>query len=140
MVPLDIVLHLVEREMSHAPKGYVLDGFPRNMEQALALEILLQERKESLDAAINLDLNEPEIHHRLPARGRPNDKPEIISKRIELYHGETDPVLRFYDKTGILISVSGQGPIEQVTERILSALQARSAVPGTAPTRFRVQL
>ena len=122
MVSADIVLQLVEREMARSPEGYALDGFPRDMEQAIKLEAVLHKRSEELDAVVNLELDEDEIHRRLLARGRPDDKPEIISRRIELFHCETDPVLQFYDRRGVLVSVSGRGTTAQVTERVLSAI------------------
>ena len=133
MVPAEIVLQLIEKEIEHAPKGYALDGFPRDMEQALGLESLLQERNKTLDAVISLHLDEPEIYRRLLERGRSDDKPEIIARRIELYHCETDPVLQRYEKKGLLMSVSAEGSIEQVTERILSALHSKPPCPGDAP-------
>lgn len=135
MVPAKIVMHLVEREMSKAPNGFALDGYPRDMEQACALEALLRELNEKMDAVIDLHLDEPEIYRRLLERGRPDDKPEIIAGRIELYHDDTDPVLQYYGEMGILISVSGQGPAEEVTDRILSAHGTRSAVSGNTTIR-----
>ena len=133
LAPPDIVLYLIERELAGAPGGYALDGFPRTMEQALELEFLLQERRETLDSAIYLLLSEDEIFRRLLARGRPDDTPQIITTRIQVFHAETDPVLEFYDRKDILVAVSGEGAADHVTEGILSAVLAKmTATRATA--------
>lgn len=133
LAPSDIVLCLIERELAGAPGGYVLDGFPRTMEQALELEFLLQERREILDSVIYLLLSEGEIFRRLLARARPDDTPQIITTRIQVFHAETDPVLEFYERKDLLVTVSGEGDADQVAERILSAVLAKmTATRATA--------
>ena len=130
LVPSDIVLYLIEKALSHTHGGYVLDGFPRTMEQALELEFLLKERGEKLDAVIYLVIDDEEVYRRLLARGRPDDTPPIIAERIRIFHEETDPVLDFFDEMGILIAVSGEGSPDQVTDRVLGALMAGASLGG----------
>ena len=123
LIPSDIVLYLIESELGRARGGYILDGFPRTMEQALELEFVLRGRREKLDAVLSLLIGGGEILRRLLARGRPDDTPEIIERRIQEFHAETDPVLEFYEREGILVEVSGEGKPPQVTDRILSAVR-----------------
>ena len=135
LVPSDIVLLLIERELARAPGGYVLDGFPRTMEQTMELELLLRERDETLDAVVCLILSEEELLRRLLSRGRPDDTPEIITSRIRIYHSATDPVLQFYKGKDILVAVSGEGDTSQVADDILKAVHAKIALTGRAPTQ-----
>lgn len=128
LVPSDIVLYLMERELARATEGYILDGFPRTIEQALELEFLLRERRETLDSVVYLLLSESEIFRRLLARGRPDDTPQIIARRIQLFHSEADPVLEFYERKGILVTVSGEGDVDRVTDGILNAVRSSHRV------------
>lgn len=122
LVPSDIVFHLVEREITRSFDRFVLDGFPRTMTQVLELEFLLRKRNAKLDALIVLEVSRNEIMHRLLARGRPDDTPDIIERRIDVFHRETDPVIQFYRQESILLMVDGEGTPDVVTYRILSAL------------------
>ncbi|MHB0912721.1 MAG: adenylate kinase family protein [Armatimonadota bacterium] len=119
LVDADIVIPLVAKEIRRS-FGYVLDGFPRTMEQVYGLEAL----HESLDAVIYLELSEPEIVKRLLRRHRPDDTPEIIRRRIDLFHSESDPVIRYYAARGLLHPVDASGDVDTVTRRIYGVLSA----------------
>jgi adenylate kinase len=127
LVPSDIVLCLVERELARSFGRFVLDGFPRTIIQALELEFLLEQRKEKLDAVIILEVSLDEILRRLLARGRSDDVPELIEQRVRVFHEETDPVIEFYRQKEVLLPVNGIGPPEVVTQRIFDALQVEPA-------------
>lgn len=133
LVPSDIVFYLVEREITHSFDRFVLDGFPRTMTQVLELEFLLSKRNAKLDALVVLEVSRNEIMRRLLARGRPDDTPDIIERRIDIFRRETDPVIQFYRQAGILAVVDGEGTPDAVTCRILSALGIESA-PSTIHT------
>ncbi|MDI6827730.1 MAG: nucleoside monophosphate kinase [Armatimonadota bacterium] len=125
LVPLDVVHYILEREIGHVKNGYILDGFPRTLEQALDLDVLLQERDEHLDAVIYLVVNEEEIMKRLIARGRNDDTPELIQRRIEVFRTESQPVIDFYRTMGILVPVNGVGDPLEVERHILDELALR---------------
>ena len=88
-VPNQIVLDLIKAEVDKSPNGYVLDGFPRYMEQVRAME----DNNIGVDYAVFLDVSREEVMNRLLARGRVDDTKEIINNRIDLYKKETGPVV-----------------------------------------------
>ena len=106
--PLSIVINAVKERVSKpdAQKGYVFDGFPRNVEQAQRME------KEGIeyDHVINLVVSEEEVIKRLTARGREDDKPEIIKKRLAVYEKETRPLLDYFKNEIINIKAEGSTP------------------------------
>ena len=108
--------------------GVLLDGFPRTVEQADALESILADLGQSLTAAVNVDVPVAEVTERMLERGRSDDTPEAIARRLELYESETAPLLDWFSDRGLLLSVDGLGAVEEVFRRIVAALGAR--VPG----------
>ena len=99
-------------------KGYVFDGFPRNTEQAEAME----DKGIEYDHVINLVVSEEEVIKRLTSRGRADDKPEIIKNRIKVYHRETAPLLQYYKDEIINIKAEGSTP-ELITKEIIKKVQ-----------------
>ena len=97
-----------------AQKGYVFDGFPRNVEQAKAME----EKGIEYDYVVYLDVSEKEVVKRLTARGRADDKPEIIKNRLKVYHRETAPLLQYYKEEIINIKAEGSTP-EAIAKEII---------------------
>ena len=118
--PLDIVINAVKDRVSKpdAQKGYVFDGFPRNVEQAERME----EEGIEYDYVVNLVVSEEEIIKRLTARGREDDKPEIIKKRLAVYEKETRPLLQYYKKEIINIKAYGDTP-ESIAKEIINKVK-----------------
>ena len=106
--------------------GYVLDGIPRNMEQARALYLIAVELGMTADVALHLDADDAEVTRRLLARAalehRSDDTAEVIAQRLALYHHVISPILCWYRDRGILVSVDAMRPVQQVSREILTAL------------------
>lgn len=103
--------------------GFVLDGFPRTIEQAAGLIAALGDH--ALDAVIDLDVPLGEVTKRMKLRARDDDTDEAIAKRLALYEEQTQPVLQFFADRGLLVRVDGLGTEEQVTERLYAAVDAQ---------------
>jgi adenylate kinase len=121
-VPDEITVGMLAGRLdeAEAKKGFILDGFPRTAPQVVALDGLLGE--DGLDAVVVLGVDEEALVGRLVARGRADDNEETIRNRFEMYHGQTQPVLDIYSDRELVIEVDGMGEIDEVTDRILSAL------------------
>ena len=115
-VDTKIVLDTLQKRLSRkdTERGYVLDGFPRSMEQVRAMD------KNNIEHnfIINLQVSEQEVIKRLTARGRADDKPEIIKNRIKVYHRETAPLLYYYKDEIINIKAEGSTP-EAIAKEIV---------------------
>ena len=118
--PLDIVINTVKDRLKKpdAQKGYVFDGFPRNVEQAERME----EEGIEYDYVVNLVVSEDEIIRRLTARGREDDKPEIIKQRLKVYEKETRPLLDYYKNEIINIKAEGGEP-EEIAAKIIEKIK-----------------
>jgi len=107
--------------------GYLLDGFPRTLPQAVGLEKIMESINHALDRVISLTADENELVERLIKRGvesgRSDDTPDVIRNRQKIYWEQTAPLLDFYQKKGILKDVDGLGEISEITERILTVLK-----------------
>jgi adenylate kinase len=137
LVPDDLTVGLVRERLSEpdAARGFVLDGFPRNLAQAEALDGLLTELGRPLTAALELLVPDEVAVERMLKRaadeGRPDDTPEAINRRLEIYHRETAPLSEHYRVTGRLVGVDGSGTVEEVWGQIVEALeQAKEATPA----------
>ncbi|QAY59030.1 adenylate kinase [Microbacterium protaetiae] len=112
-----------------AATGFLLDGYPRNIQQVNDLDAFLTDRGESLDAVIELSVPREESIARLALRaqeqGRTDDTDEAIAKRLAIYESETAPILDVYRERGIVDQVDGVGTLDEITERITAALTAR---------------
>jgi len=130
LVPDSIVLEMLRDALAYAKRkngGYVIDGIPRTMEQAHAAFEIATQLDMTADVALCLDVDDDELTHRLMARAtvehRTDDTPEVIAKRLELYHQVTAPLLGWFDERGILVTIDGTPPIEVVTTEILVTLE-----------------
>jgi len=121
--PLDIVIKAVKERVSQsdAKNGYVFDGFPRNVIQANKMK----EEGIGYDYVINLQVSEEEVIKRLTARGRADDKPEIIKNRIKVYHRETAPLLDYFKNEIINIKAEGGTP-ESIANEIIKKVENES--------------
>ncbi|MDW4573899.1 adenylate kinase [Microbacterium sp. M3] len=112
-----------------AENGFLLDGYPRNVAQVMHLDEFLQGRDEELDAVILLDVPRDESISRIALRareqGRTDDTEEVIANRLAIYERETSPIIGVYESRDIVDRVDGVGTFDEITERIVSALEAR---------------
>lgn len=126
LVPDAVTNEMVRRRLSEedARRGFLLDGFPRNVAQADVLAKILSDDGDVLDAAIELRVPEDELVQRLLARGRDDDTEDVIRRRQQVYRQETAPVLDYYRDR--LVAVDAVGDVDEVTERVLAALRDRA--------------
>ena len=114
--------------------GALFDGFPRTAPQAEALDELLSRRAERIDAVIEITAPEDQLIERLMARGRTDDSPEGILRRLEQYHTETAPLLEVYRDRGLVVRVDGARPVETVHEDLVARLR-RHLGAGAGPSQ-----
>lgn len=116
--------------MDDAQAGFLLDGYPRTADQVSELDSILDEHDTALNAVILLTADTDEIVRRLLNRaieqGRTDDTEDVIRRRLEVYEAETAPLTSVYASRGLVIMVDGLGAIDEVTGRIVEALDARS--------------
>jgi adenylate kinase len=128
LVPDDVMLGLIEERlgMDDAGSGFILDGYPRNLAQAQALEELLDRLEQPVDEAVLIEVAEDEVVGRIARRaaeeGRSDDTEEVVRNRMRVYEEQTAPVAGFFAERGLLTRVLGEGSIEEVLERIKGAL------------------
>ena len=129
LVPDNILLKILENNISrsNSSNGYILDGFPRNLQQVEDLNDLINKLDHTIDIVVSLTANEDELTKRLIKRseelGRSDDTADIISKRQKVYWKQTAPIIASYKKTGILKEVNGLGTIQEITKRIIGAIK-----------------
>lgn len=129
LVPDPIILELVGERLA-APdcsNGYLLDGFPRTLGQARSLDELLAKTGSPLDVVLELKVDDEVLFERLAGRGRDDDQPDVIRQRLKTYQNETKPLIDYYSTKGMLESVDGLGTPDEVYDRILRALEKKSA-------------
>ena len=119
LVSDQIVLSIVEERIAKddCEKGFILDGFPRTVNQAEKLDLLLSTNNK-LDYVLRIRVDEEEIIKRLIDRAREDDKPDIIKNRFKSYNSETQPLIPFYEERKILFNIDGMQEIEKVSEDI----------------------
>ena len=125
LVSDQIVLSIVEQRIAKddCENGFILDGFPRTVNQAERLDLLLSTTHE-LDCVLRIKVDEEEIIKRLIDRAREDDKPDIIKNRFKTYNSETQPLIPFYEDRKILFNVNGMQEIERVSEDIKKVIGA----------------
>lgn len=155
LVPDDVVIGMLREELQETPGGFVLDGFPRTIGQAEALDETLHELGYPLQAALrfaipdelaiarlagrrtcsqcersyNIELKPPAVEGICDACGgtlvqREDDREETVRHRLEVYHRDTEPLVRFYDERGIMLEVDAVGETDAVTARAVAILDA----------------
>ena len=144
LVPDKIVLCIVREALiaARAAGGdYVFDGVPRTMAQARAAHKIATELGMTANVAVQLRAGEEELTRRLLARAavehRADDTEPVIRHRLELYRHMTQPILAWYSRRGILISVDATRPVDEVGRQILAALELKRQPPGHVPPRVR---
>jgi adenylate kinase len=144
LVPDEIVIGIISDRLDQpdAARGFILDGFPRTVPQAEALDELLKKKRLKLDAVIELRVNESALLQRVEtrvaemrARGeevRADDTPEVLTKRLASYRSLTEPLIHYYSEQRKLLTVDGMMTIEHVTQEINRILAAIGAVETKA--------
>jgi adenylate kinase len=139
LVPDDLMIDMVLERVAErdCDAGFVLDGFPRTVPQAEALDRRLGQLGRPLDAVVSFEIGEDELRDRLAARAEEQDRAEdededAIRRRLELYNHETEPLLDHYARTGLLEGVDAGGGVDEVAGRIAAALAARGGREGAA--------
>jgi adenylate kinase len=133
LVPDAVVIAMVMERLAErdCASGFVLDGFPRTVNQAEALDRQLVEGGTPLEAALSFDVTEEELLRRLAGRAaaqhRADDAEQTIRHRLEVFAIKTRPLIDYYAHRGLLVNVDAIGPIEVVTKRILDDLDQRPA-------------
>ena len=128
LVPDDFILKIISKKISgNVPnEGYLFDGFPRTIPQAVGFDTLLTEIGHNLKVAINLTANEDELIKRILERGkisgRSDEALDIVKKRQKIYWKQTAPLVKYYQNKNILKDIDGIGGIEEITKRILKAI------------------
>jgi adenylate kinase len=136
LVPDDVIVDMVlERLGEEDCGGFVLDGFPRTVPQAEALEGRLDKLGRPLDAVVSLEVGEDELRERLARRAEEQDRAEdddedAIRRRLELFHHETGPLLDFYGDKGLLVRVPAEGHPDEIADRVAAALDGRGGRGG----------
>ncbi|MFM8598666.1 MAG: adenylate kinase [Mycobacterium sp.] len=122
LVPADLTNALVDERLDEADVagGFILDGFPRSVEQAEALHAMLERRNAKLDAVLEFRVPEDELVARLQGRGRADDTEDVIRNRMKVYRDETAPLLDYYQHE--LKTVDAVGSLDEVFARALHAL------------------
>ena len=124
LVPDDIIVAIISDRLAQpdCQTGYLLDGFPRTIAQAEALDGMLDEKGTPLDVVLELQVPEEELFRRLAGRGRADDKPEVIRQRLVAYRQQTEPLLDYYGKTDLLKNIEGLGSVDDIFDQIRAVL------------------
>ncbi|KGF23009.1 adenylate kinase [Corynebacterium tuscaniense] len=122
LVPTSVTARMVEERLAEddAQNGWLLDGFPRTVEQAEILEELLNSQGQKLDGVINFQVDEDTVVARMLARGRADDNEDTIRTRLQVYRDETAPLIDHYGDA--LINIDADGEVEQVNARTMEKL------------------
>ena len=150
LVPDEIVVGIISDRIDQpdAAKGFILDGFPRTVPQAEALDELLKKKHIKLDAVVELRVNESALLQRVEtrvaemrARGeevRIDDTPEVLTKRLASYRSQTEPLIHYYSERRKLLTVDGMMTIEHVTREVNRILAAIGAVEAKAAKKAAI--
>jgi adenylate kinase len=134
-VPDSLTNALVKDRISQADAqtGFLLDGYPRTIDQVHQLDGFLEEMGKKLDVVVQLTADTEELIRRLLQRaqeqGRADDTPEVIRRRQEVYEEQTAPLIDVYVSRSLVAKINGLGEIDEVTGRIIEALEARGLTP-----------
>lgn len=131
LVPDDMVVGIIADRIEDADcaDGFILDGFPRNVSQAEALDVMLADKGLKLDAVVELKVNDAILINRIEKRAtetvggpRADDNAEALKKRLDVYHAQTAPLIEYYATKGKLRSVDGMADVDEVARQIMEVL------------------
>lgn len=133
LIPDDLMISIIEEVLeseAKGKKGVILDGFPRTIPQAIALEEFLKKRGTDVHAVIGLEVPDEELTTRLLKRaeesGRSDDNPEAIKKRLHVYHTQTQPLREHYISKGKYIPIKGTGNVDDIFHEIRHGLKEKT--------------
>ena len=138
LVPDEVMIGLIRERLAEpdAAGGFLLDGFPRTVDQAVALDSLLGGNGKGLSTVINLSVPESVLIGRLEGRSgsesRADDRRETVLERLRVYRQKTEPLIDFYRRKGLLADVDGVGEVPEIAERILKAVSPAGQTQGVA--------
>lgn len=133
LIPDDLMISIIEEVLDKEAKdkkGVILDGFPRTIPQAEALEEFLRNRGTDVHAVVGLEVPDEELTQRLIKRateaGRSDDNPETIKKRLDVYHSQTQPLREHYISKGKYIPINGTGNVDEIFHSIRKGLKEKT--------------
>lgn len=126
LVPDELILDLIRERLNQddASKGWILDGFPRNVSQANFLDKLLAEINQPCECVLNLEVPDNVLISRLLARGRQDDNEDVIRNRLEVYRQKTEPLIEFFRSRQQLVSINGNQLMDSVAADLKQVLQS----------------
>jgi adenylate kinase len=133
LVPDELLVDILRSALQQAgnPAGFVFDGFPRTIPQAENLDKLLMESDNEVSLVLALDVDEEEVVTRLLKRaqleGRKDDTEEVIRNRMKVYHSQTRPLMKYYEKQGKFVSLPGVGSIDDIFAAICNVIDEKLA-------------
>lgn len=124
LVPDELVIGIVEERIQEADcsGGFLLDGFPRTIPQAEALAKVLEKHGRRIEHVVSLEVPDVVIHERMKGRGRSDDSPETVQKRLDVFRQQTSPLKAHYEKLGLLRTINGVGSLEEIAALIRKAI------------------
>ncbi|MGB8700116.1 MAG: adenylate kinase, partial [Thermosynechococcaceae cyanobacterium] len=124
LVPDELVIDLIRDRLVQpdTQPGWILDGFPRTVPQAHALDDLLAEIDQGFDRVVNLQVSDEQLVARMLGRGRQDDTETVIRRRLQVYQDQTSPLIEFYRNRDQLADINGNGSVDDVTASIQTAV------------------
>ncbi|QYB01928.1 adenylate kinase [Rhodococcus sp. USK10] len=131
LVPDDVTIGMVVGRLADddTTAGFILDGFPRTVAQAIALDEVLAEQLIQINAVLDFSIADDAVVGRMLARGRADDTEDVIRRRLRVYHDETRPLLDYY--SALLLTVDADGEVDDVYAHAIDALSERGSVAPT---------
>lgn len=129
LVPDELIIGVVLDRLAadDCAHGFLLDGFPRSLGQAEALDHMLHENQQSVAHVVQLDVPESDLLQRLAGRGRDDDNETTIRERLKVYQESTVPLIDYYSSRGVLRAIDGVGTVEEIRDRIRSVTDGTNA-------------
>lgn len=124
LVPDELVIGIVEERLKEpdCKPGFLLDGFPRTIPQAEALAAALSKNGKKIEHVVSLEVPDSVIHDRMKGRGRADDSPETVQKRLDVFREQTSPLKAYYEKVGLLRPVNGVGSLDEIFAAIKKSI------------------